>query len=247
MTRYKMVLEYDGTAYHGWQQQPGDQPTVEAAVKQAIETITGERPHLDAAGRTDAGAHSLGQTISFDLTRDLDPARLQTGLNAVLPRDVAVRRADLADPRFHARFSARRRTYRYLVENRAERGALLRDRAWHVRSALDVAAMRRAAAGLVGEHDLGAFGSDPAGRNTVRELFSLRVRPLRATGGSLVAFDLTANAFLYGMVRRIVGFLVEVGLGRRPAEDAAALLGPGAKSVSRVAPARGLYQMGVQY
>jgi tRNA pseudouridine38-40 synthase len=247
MARYKLVLEYDGTAYHGWQQQPGDQPTVEAAVKQAIEAITGERPQLAAAGRTDAGAHSLGQAISFDLARAFEPARLQAGMNAVLPRDVAVRQAAVADPAFHARFSARRRTYRYLVENRAERGALLRDRAWHVRQPLDVADMRRAAAQLVGEHDLSAFGSDPAGRNTVRELHSLRVRALRAAGGSLVAFDLTANAFLYGMVRRMVGFLVEVGLGRRPADEAAALLGTGRRAASRVAPARGLYQMGVQY
>ena len=241
---HKLVLEYDGTAYHGWQEQPGGTPTVAAAVRDAIERITGERPQLAAAGRTDAGAHSLGQTVSFAVDREIAADQLLTALNAVLPTDIAVREAELVDPGFHARFSARRRTYRYLVENRPSRGALLRDRAWQVRQPLDLAAMRLAASQLVGEHDLAAFGSDPAGRNTVRELHQLRVRRVRA---SLVAFDLTANAFLYGMVRRIVGFLVEVGIGRRPAAESGSLLLPGAHAAARVAPARGLYQMAVEY
>lgn len=246
MARYKLVLEYDGTAYHGWQQQPG-QPTVEAAVKDAIERITGRRPRLDAAGRTDAGAHSLGQTVSFDLDPELDGRRLCATLNAVLPRDIAVLDAQTVPSGFHARFSARARTYRYLVENRAERGALLRDRAWLVRQPLDVSAMRAAATRLLGEHDLAAFGTDPAGRNTVRALHGVHVSTRPASAGRLLAIDLTANAFLYGMVRRIVGFLVEVGLGRRPASETSAMLRPGAVAASRVAPAHGLYQLLVQY
>ncbi|HEV1996870.1 MAG TPA: tRNA pseudouridine(38-40) synthase TruA [Candidatus Dormibacteraeota bacterium] len=244
MSHYKLVLEYDGTAYHGWQEQAGGPATVAGSVRDAISRLTGERPRLDAAGRTDAGAHSLGQTVSFDLARGFDAARLMGGLNALLPADIAVREADTAEPGFHARFSARRRTYRYLVENRPERGALLRDRAWHVREPLDLGAMRAAAAQLLGEHDLAAFGSDPAGRNTVRDLSRVRVRRLRR---GLVAFDLTANAFLYGMVRRMVGFLVEVGLGRRPAAQSQEMLRPGAVAVARVAPARGLYQLAVEY
>lgn len=246
MARYKLVMEYDGSAYHGWQQQPG-QATVEAAVKDAIERITGRRPRLDAAGRTDAGAHSLGQAVSFDLDPELDGTRLRAALNAVLPRDIAVLEAETVACGFHARFSARARTYRYLVENRAERGALLRDRAWHVRQTLDVAAMRAAATPLLGEHDLAAFGTDPAGRNTVREIHGVEVSTHPASAGRLLAFDLTANAFLYGMVRRMVGFLVEVGLGRRPASETSTLLRPGAVAASRVAPAHGLYQLGVQY
>ncbi|HEY8741315.1 MAG TPA: tRNA pseudouridine(38-40) synthase TruA [Candidatus Dormibacteraeota bacterium] len=247
MARYKLILEYDGTAYHGWQQQPGGQATVEGTVRTAIERITGELPRLQAAGRTDAGAHSLGQTVSFDLERELAPARLRESLNAVLPSDVAVRDAGTVDAAFHARFSARRRTYRYLVENRVDRSPLLRDRAWHVRRPLELVAMREAAAPLLGEHDLAAFGFDPAGRSTVRNMHGLRVRTLRSAGGVLVAFDLTANAFLYGMVRRMVGFLVEVGLGRREAGETAALLQPGARAAARVAPARGLYQLAVEY
>ena len=244
MTHYKLVLEYDGTGYHGWQEQPGGQLTVAGAVRDAIARLTSERPRLDAAGRTDAGAHSLGQTVSFSLEREFDADRLVHSLNAALPADIAVRQAAIVAAGFHARFSAQRRTYRYLVENRPERGALLRDRAWHVRQPLDLAAMRAAAAGLVGLNDLSAFGSDPAGRNTVRELSRLRVRRLPS---ALVAFDLTANAFLYGMVRRMVGFLVEVGLGRRPAAESQQLLRAGAVAAARVAPARGLYQLAVEY
>jgi tRNA pseudouridine38-40 synthase len=240
---FKLVMEYDGTAYHGWQEQPA-QATVAGALRDAIQRLTGERPSLAAAGRTDAGAHSLGQTVSFDLTRDLPPGPLLEGLNALLPADIAVKSCELVEGGFHARFSARRRSYRYLVENRPARGALLRHRAWHVRGPLDLPAMRDAAGVLAGEHDLGAFGKDPAGRGTVRQLHRLHVRRLPA---SLVAFELTANAFLYGMVRRIVGFLVEVGLGRRPADDSRRLLLPGANSSCRVAPARGLYQLAVEY
>jgi len=241
---HKLVLEYDGTAYHGWQEQPGGRATVAGSVRDAIQRVSGERPGLAAAGRTDAGAHSLGQTISFELAAPMDSNRLMGALNAVLPRDIAVREAAPAEPGFHARFSARERTYRYLVENRPVRGALMRDRAWQVAQPLDLAAMSASAGPLVGEHDLAAFGTDPAGRNTVRDLRHLAVSRVSA---SLVAFDLTANAFLYGMVRRIVGYLVEVGIGRRTATESASLLLPGARVSARVAPARGLYQLAVEY
>jgi tRNA pseudouridine38-40 synthase len=245
----RLVLEYDGTEFHGWQAQPAasGQRTVEAEVERAIATVTGETPKLVAAGRTDAGAHSLGQTVSFELGSELDPAALRHSLNGVLPRDIAVLSAAVCPDEFHARFSAHRRRYRYLVENRVARPALLRDRAWQVRAPLDLASMRAAAAVLIGRRDLGAFGRDPAGRSEVRNLEEIRIRRLRgASEGHVLAFELTADAFLYGMVRRIVGFLVEVGLGRRHAGDAARLLA-GEGAAPRVAPAHGLYQLSVEY
>lgn len=243
---FKLTLEYEGTHYHGWQSQLG-QRTVAGELARAISTVTGETPRLVAAGRTDAGAHSLGQTVSFDLDHEIAPERLRDALNANLPADVAVIRAEHAPDGFHARFSARRRHYRYVVENRDARAAVLRDRAWQVRQPLDLAAMRKAARLLLGRRDLGAFGKDPAGRNTVRNLEALRIRRLRgAADGSLVAFDLSADAFLYGMVRRIVGLLVEVGMGRRTPADVRATVA-GAPANVRVAPAHGLYQMAVDY
>jgi tRNA pseudouridine38-40 synthase len=245
----RLVLEYDGTGFHGWQAQPASsgQRTVQAEVERAIATVTGEAPKVIAAGRTDAGAHSLGQTINFELREQIEPERLRRSLNGVLPRQIAVLSASPCPAGFHARFSARRRSYRYLVENRAARSAVLRDRAWHVRPALDLDQMRAAAKDLVGRRNLGAFGHDPAGRNDVRNLEAIRIRRLRGVAeGQLLAFELTADAFLYGMVRRIVGFLVEVGLGRRDPSQAARLLA-GEGRAPRVAPAHGLYQLSVEY
>jgi tRNA pseudouridine38-40 synthase len=246
----RLVLEYDGSGFHGWQAQAasGGQRTVAGEVTTAIATVTGNDVKLVAAGRTDAGAHSLGQTVNFSLVDAVDPQQLLRRLNGVLPADIAVVTADLVPEDFHARFSARRRRYRYLVENREARSAVLRQRAWYVRRPLDLAAMRQAAAGLLGRNDLGAFGRDPAGRNNVRNLEEVRVRSLRAaTEGRLLAFELAADAFLYGMVRRIVGFLVEVGLGRRQPAEAAAIIGGRVRASSRVAPAHGLYQLPVEY
>jgi len=249
VTNVRLVLEYDGSDFHGWQAQPpaSGQRTVQAEVERAIATVTGETPKVVAAGRTDAGAHSLGQTVNFELGHEFQPELLRRSLNGVLPRDIAVLSAAPCPAGFHARFSARRRRYRYLVENRAARAAVLRDRAWHVRSTLDLDSMRTAARDLVGRRDLGAFGRDPAGRNEVRNLEEIRIRRLRGVAeGHVLAFDLTADAFLYGMVRRIVGFLVEVGLGRRDPSEAARLLA-GEGAALRVAPAYGLYQLSVEY
>ena len=242
--KVRLVLEYDGTGFHGWQAQPGGQRTVAGELAAAVHALTGETVKLAAAGRTDAGAHSLGQTVSFDLAADIEMGRLREGLNGILPGDVAVVSAEVAEAGFHARFSARRRHYLYLVENRQARPALLRHRAWWVARPLDLDAMRDAAGALTGKHDLAAFGTDPAGRNTVRTLESVTVR---RAAGAILAFELSADAFLYGMVRRIVGFLVEVGLGRRPASEAQGLLSGLAPVRARVAPAAGLYQLRVDY
>jgi tRNA pseudouridine38-40 synthase len=246
----RLLLEYDGSGFHGWQAQPAalGQRTVAAEVTGAIAVVTGAQVKLVAAGRTDAGAHSLGQTVNFSLDGGVDPAQLRDRLNRELPADIAVVAADVVPDDFHARFSAHRRRYRYLVENREARSAILREHAWHVRGLLDIAAMREAAAGLVGRNDLGAFGRDPAGRNNVRNLEEVRVRKVMgAIEGRLLAFELAADAFLYGMVRRIVGFLVEVGLGRRGPAEAAAMVQGQATAGSRVAPAHGLYQLSVEY
>ena len=249
MTNVRLVLEYDGSGFHGWQaQSAAGLRTVEAEVTGAIARVTRQPVRLLAAGRTDAGAHSLGQTVNFRLDADLDPNQLRRSLNGVLPADIAVVAADLAPEAFHSRFSAHRRRYRYLVENRKSRSAVLRQRAWHVRRPLDLGAMRAAAAGLLGRNDLGAFGRDSAGRNNVRNLEQASIRRLRGTtDGQLLTFELVADAFLYGMVRRIVGFLVEVGLELRLPADSQRLIAGQAVNAARVAPAHGLYQLAVEY
>jgi tRNA pseudouridine38-40 synthase len=251
MPTMRLVLEYDGTDFHGWQAQPAVR-TVEGVLRDALQRVTTESPALTAAGRTDAGAHSHGQVVGVQLHRDWEPARLSTALNAVLPGDVAVREATVAPPAFHARFDALSRTYRYLVAPRAERSPLMRRYAWQVSGELDHSAMRRAAALLRGTHDFGGFGRSPRpGGGTVRTIDRIclyRTTFLDDEQTPVLGIEVSADAFLYGMMRGIAGALVAVGRGRISVEDLAGILADpaGARTVT-TAPARGLHQWTVTY
>jgi tRNA pseudouridine38-40 synthase len=254
---YALTLEYDGSAFSGWQRQPGRR-TVEGALVDAIAAVTGERVRLTAAGRTDAGAHAHGQVVGCSLHRAWEPRRLRAALNAHLPEDAVVLDVRSAPRGFHARFDARTRSYRYLVAPRSERAAVARYNAWQVREVLDVAAMRGAAAQLVGTHDFAAFGRPPrAGGSTVRTIHALSVGahdipPAHDQPGAptrtVVAIDVTADAFLYGMMRAIAATLVAVGAGRLDAPSVAALLdAPRTAHRLPTAPAHGLHQWAVSY
>ena len=242
---WRLMVEYDGTGYAGWQAQT-DRPTVEAELRRALELSTGERPRLAAAGRTDAGAHAHGQVVSLRLERGVDPERLRAACNAHLPGDIVVRRVDPAAHDFHARFSARRRVYRYLVDQGGVAPAVGRHYVWHVAAPLDLAAMRLTAGTLLGRHDLRAFGVSPRpGGHTVRTIHSLRIRRV----GRQVLFEVTADAFLRGMLRSLVGALVQVGQGRcAPALVTQALDHPDApRAPWPLAPAHGIHQWAVLY
>jgi len=238
----KLVIEYEGTRYHGWQAQ-ASAPTVEAALREAIQSLTGESPVLTAAGRTDAGVHALGQVVNFHLERDFPIAQLPGALNARLAPDIAVRRAETVDDSFNARYSARARLYAYRIRQSLPRGAYQRQYAWGLRDTLDVAAMQAAGDRLTGSHDFRAFGRSPRpGGHTVRHVRDLRV----SRAGDWVTIAVAADAFLYGMVRRIAGALVEVGRRRQPIEWIDSLLGGSTKGL-RLAPAQGLVQVAVEY
>ena len=250
-----MTLEYDGTDFHGWQTQPAVR-TIAGTVLDAIELVTGERPALKAAGRTDAGAHAHGQVVGFDLRRDWEPASLRAALNAVLPADVAVVDVERCAVSFDARHDAVLRTYRYVIASRDARTPVLRRHAWHVNGALDIDAMRAAAASLEGTHDFRAFGNATRpGGSTVRTVDRVTIDATKAsTSGAprtaqLVVVSVRANAFLRGMMRAFAGALVAVGQGRRPASWVADLVrGDGVREGSlTVAPARGLHQWAVLY
>lgn len=250
---YALTLEYDGTAYSGWQRQPGRR-TVEGALLAALAEVCGERPALTAAGRTDAGAHAHGQVVGCPLQRAWEPERLRAALNARLPEDVVVVAAEVAPPGFHARFDAIARTYRYVIEPRRERPAVGRQYAWHVRGDLDLEAMRAAAATLVGTHDFAAFGRSPrAGGTTVRTVHDVDVRqvalrpsPAGAMAGTVVIIDVVADAFLHGMMRALAAALVAVGTGSLDIEDVVAML-RGRVGQRNQAPAHGLHQWRVDY
>jgi len=238
------VLEYDGSAFSGWQQQAKGR-TVEAELKRALRELTGQDHTVYGAGRTDAGAHAEGQVASFHTDGRIAPRRLVAALNARLPDDVAVLSAQDVPDDFHARYSARWRRYRYRYLDRPSRPALERGRCWHVREPLDIDAMAEAARALEGRHDWTSFcsASEPAG-DRVREMRSARV----ARKGAFVELELVAEGFLRGLVRSIAGALAEVGRGERPAEWVGKVLrARDRRQAARTAPAGGLTLMEVIY
>jgi tRNA pseudouridine38-40 synthase len=239
----KLIVEYDGTAFHGWQQQRAGTRTVEATLAAAITDLTGETVTLVAAGRTDAGVHALGQAANFRIDRPFPLDRLPAALNARLSPDIVVRAAEAVPESFHARYSARARLYAYRVRQALPRGAYQRQYAWAVPEGLDLAAMRAAGERLLGRHDFRAFGHSPRpGGHTVREI--LRVSVDR--DGDWVTILVAADAFLYGMMRRVAAALVEVGCRRRPLTWIDELL-RGSTAGLRPAPANGLVQVAVEY
>jgi tRNA pseudouridine38-40 synthase len=240
----RLVLEYDGTLFAGWQAQAGRR-TVEGELRAALRGLTGTDHVVHGAGRTDAGAHALGQVANFRYEGRLGPDRLRGGLNALLPEDVAVVGADIAADDFHARYSARWRRYRYRWLDRPDRPALDRHQCWHVRKTLDLDAMRAAAPSLVGGHDWTTFCS-------ASEPPTARVREMREAAierrGRYVELDLVGEGFLRGLVRGVAGALTEVGEGRRPPGWVADLLTARDRTrAARTAPARGLTLVEVLY
>ncbi|HXI97270.1 MAG TPA: tRNA pseudouridine(38-40) synthase TruA [Candidatus Acidoferrum sp.] len=240
----KVVLEYDGSGFAGWQQQAHGR-TVEAELKRALRAITGQDRKVYAAGRTDAGAHAEGQVVSFQTDGRISPRRLVAALNAKLPADVAILSAEEVPDTFHARYSARWRRYRYRYLDRPSRPALERGRCWQVRGPLDVDAMSRAAEALLGKHDWTSYcsASEPADAR-VREMRSARV----TRNGDVVELELVAEGFLRGLARSIAGALAEVGRGRRPPEWVGEVLGArDRRKAAKTAPAGGLTLMEVIY
>ncbi len=248
----RLTVAYDGTSFRGFAESVGVR-TVMGVVRAAVETVVREPVVLTGAGRTDAGVHAWGQVISGVLPADTDLARLQRSINTMCAPDVAARDIGWAPEDFSARFSATGRTYRYDVWNDAAPNPLLAGRAWHVPHPLDVEAMNSAATSLLGEHDFSSFCRRPKPAEGMVE--PSLVRHLRAAhwehvGGfdRLHRFEITASSFCHQMVRSIVGTLVDVGLGRRPATSVPAVLAARDRDAAgRVAPPTGLTLWSVDY
>jgi tRNA pseudouridine38-40 synthase len=241
----KVVLEYEGTRYHGWQLQADPTPTVEGAFRRALLELTGENPVLIAAGRTDAGVHALGQVVNFRLEGDFPVEDLPGALNHRLAPDIVVRSAAVVDDDFHARYSAKSRRYEYRIRQATDRAAYVRQYCWPIRERLDGSRMEAAARILEGTHDFRAFGRSPRpGGHTVRTIEAIGID----VEGEWVTISVTADAFLYGMVRTLAAVLVEVGRGRRtPASVEALLRASQPDATIPPAPAQGLVQAAVTY
>jgi tRNA pseudouridine38-40 synthase len=244
MATFKLTIEYDGTAYAGWQRQP-DQPTIQAAVEVALRRVTQTYTPVIGAGRTDAGVHALGQVASFRTDRTMSAEEWVRALNALLPADISVRSVEPAADDFHARYSARGKLYEYRTLNRAERSALDHHRAWHIRKPLDTAAMREGAGLLAGRHDFSSFqGSPTDNENPICDLRRLEIKQEQA----LLRIEAQADRFLKQMVRAIVGTLVEVGQGKRSPKSVKEILeARDRRAAGMTAPAHGLYLVRVDY
>ncbi|MBW1763340.1 MAG: tRNA pseudouridine(38-40) synthase TruA [Deltaproteobacteria bacterium] len=208
----RLILEYDGGAYHGWQRQKKDL-TIQDVLEDRIQIMVGERVTLLGSGRTDAGVHALYQACNYFTSSNIDPESMRRGLNSLLPDDIYIKQAEYMHNDFHSRYSAKSKTYEYRILNRFEPDIFLRRVTWHVRRELDHAIMRKCMSMLLGKNDFAAFRSTGSeNRTTIKELTRSELHGPDRDG--ILCFLLEANGFLRHMVRNIVGTVVEVGKGR---------------------------------
>ena len=237
------VVEYDGTDYLGFQVQ-AQGATIQGEIERALAAVAQEKVRVVGAGRTDAGVHAQGQVIAFNTAWRHPVEELQRALNAVLPKDIAVRELRAVAEDFHPRFDAVSREYRYTIFNQPLRSPLARRFAYHFPQPLNVPAMNEAAGSLVGSHDFASFGRAPQGDNTVREVYRVQW----TSEEPFVYFDIVANAFLYRMVRSLVGTLLLVGTGGLSLDEFGEILQSADRSrAGQVAPAHGLCLIKVGY
>ena len=243
--KFKIVVEYDGSAYHGWQRQKTD-PTIQGQIEKALAAMGGARVAVTGSGRTDAGVHAQGQCAHFSWDTRLGPKDLLRGLNGLLPDDIVIVGCTEVSPSFHARYDAQGKAYRYRILNRPLPAAIGRQYLWHIRKPLCVPDMAEALAGIVGTHDFKAFeGAGSPRSHTRRTIFSAGIG---REGDGVLAVDIEGSGFLRFMVRNIVGTLVEVGGGKRSVSQFRELLASRDRRLAgATAPARGLCLMRVGY
>ena len=240
----KLTIEYDGTNYHGWQIQPNGK-TIQEILEQAIEKVLGIKIRLNGSGRTDAGVHALGQVANFISSRDIEPLRLQAGLNAVTPEDIVVTQVEIVPDAFDARRDPRSRKYEYRIWNHRSPSPFHRRYSWHIPYSLNLSAMQDAIKCLEGEHDFASFqaaGCDAV--HAVRKIFANSL----VEKDEMLVYAVEATAYLRHMVRNIVGTVVEVGRGERKPETFAELLRARDRTqAGPTAPAQGLFLVEVKY
>ena len=246
MPNIKLTLEYDGTRYHGWQRQPAE-ATIQGVLEENLKRITGEKITVIGAGRTDAGVHAEGQAANFKTRARLSPLAWQKALNSLLPEDIVVRKAEPVSERFHARYSATGKIYRYHILNHPHRIAIRRQYQWVVYPTLNLSKMRAALRTLCGRHDFSAFQAGPVMKPTRSSICTIKRLSLSKTHDEIL-FTMEADRFLHQMARTIVGTVVEVGRGKRsPSEVMDILQSKDRSRAGQTAPPQGLFLIEVQY
>ena len=244
MRNLRLDLCYDGTRYRGWQRLAGEGNTIQGKLEQALTRILGEPIEISGSGRTDAGVHALGQVASFHCESTMSAEEILSQLRRYLPEDIGIYSCREAAPRFHARLNAKRKTYCYRIWNSETPCVFQRRYVAVFPEQLDVEAMNLAGKSLLGSHDFSAFcARAKMKKSTLREIFSLSV----TREGSEVRILVTADGFLYNMMRIIAGTLIEVGRGERSPENIPSLFGAQRENAGFLAPPQGLCLMEVEY
>lgn len=246
MRNIKLILEYDGTRYQGWQvQKRRASKTLQETIEQALQKVMQEKIRLVASGRTDAGVHALGQVAHFQTESDIRLDKLHRALNSLLPGDISVLRVEECGIRFHSRFDAKSKIYRYTILNRNSRSALQRDTAYFFPYPLNLRRMRKEAAWLLGRHDFKSFqAADKKERSSIRTIKQIKI----VKRGPLIQIDIEANGFLTHMARNIVGTLIEIGRGKFLTGSMRKILrSKDRKQAGTCVPAKGLCLLEVKY
>jgi tRNA pseudouridine38-40 synthase len=245
MRNIKLLIEYDGTNYQGWQVQPKGL-TIQGMLEEKLSRLTGERIHIIGSGRTDSGVHALGQVAHFKTQSQMDIRTIQRALNSLLPPDIVIQKIEEVDEGFHARKHSKSKVYEYRILNRNLRSAFHRGYVWYIPQKLNLTEMKKATQSLVGEHDFSSFRSVGTPTQTaVRRV--IRAEWKRGRDG-LIRFEIEANGFLKQMVRSIIGTLVEIGKGRMKASDFRQIMNSmERKNAGPTAPAQGLFLKEVKY
>lgn len=245
MRNIRLRLQYEGTRYQGWQRQESSENTIQGKLERLLSLMCDERIEVHGSGRTDAGVHARGQVANFHTNSQMPLEEMLRYINEYLPQDIAVTDIAEVSERFHSRLNATGKCYRYQVINSEIPDVFLRRYALEVPEVLDIAAMRRAAGYLVGEHDFKAFTSAKKGKkSTVRRIDEIEI----VQEGSLITFTFRGNGFLYHMVRILMGTLLEVGMGKRSADSISQILqSHNRENAGPLVPARGLTLVEVYY
>lgn len=245
MQNYKLIIQYDGTRYNGWQRQGNTENTIQGKLNEIIGKYMGEEIDIAGSGRTDAGVHAYGQVANFKTEKFLDKDKFLTDINSYLPQDIRIIKVESVDERFHARLSAVSKTYEYVIDNGAVADVFARKYSYRIEQPLDVEKMRTAAGLLTGTHDYISFcGNKKFKKSSVRTVTDISITEL--AGKVTISFN--GNGFLQNMVRIMAGTLIEVGLGKRDAESMTGILeAKSREAAGMMAPAEGLFLKKVEY
>jgi len=240
----RLVIEYDGKDFNGWQKQ-NDKLNIQGEIERAIEIITGEKVELIASGRTDAGVHALNQIANFKIDKDINIEKLPYALNSQLKKSVRIKTAELVDNEFHSRYHAKKKTYRYVINNSSQGSSIYRNLEYNFPLHLDEKLMQEAIEYFIGEHDFKAFkASGGSTKSSVRTIYNASVR----REGERIYIELTGNGFLYNMVRIIAGTLLDVGLGKIKPEEVKEIIESKDRSrAGKTLPPNGLFLVNVDY